>query len=87
VRGDLGDVVHLEEGTLQEMAWLALGLLLRQGQAPQEHPTWGAQWISTGRIIDQPSIHVGVRPAFCTDGRSPSRLDDWGLGVTMQISL
>jgi hypothetical protein len=38
-------------------------------------------WLSTGRIVDEDALHVGVRPALYWDG---SELD---VGVTLQVTV
>lgn len=55
---------------------LALALVAKEPASAQP-----AGWVATGRIVDGPSFHLGVRPAVFFDG---TEVD---VGVTIQVSL
>ena len=67
------------------MSWLALAFALQHAD-PQERPQgalWGA-WASTGRLVDTPALHVGLRPAVELD---PEGGLNWGAGATLQVTV
>jgi hypothetical protein len=60
------------------MGWLALAYALA---APAPVTPTGAGWTQTGRIVDRPDVHVGVRPALDVD-----REGDFAIGFTLQVT-
>lgn len=60
-------------------AVIALALSLGTGSAPPLAPASG--WAQTGRLIDRPDLHLGVRPAAYVSQ------DEIDVGVTVQVSL
>jgi hypothetical protein len=53
-------------------------LVALQGLPPAPPPSTG--WLSTGRLIDTPGVHLGIRPAIDVTR------EDWAFGVTVQAS-
>lgn len=70
------------------MTALALALALA---ASQPLGSWAPSPATTGwngRIVDAPSLHVGLRPAaFVDDGGQPPHRLEVGAGVTLQVTL
>lgn len=61
------------------MSWLVVTCMLAQQPAPSPSGAW--------RVIDRPDVHLGVRPAAFLDNEgSPTPLE-WGVGVTVQLTI
>jgi hypothetical protein len=65
------------------MAWLALAFAM---QREPEHAPAPSGWVNTGRIVDEPALHVGLRPAAFADPEGDRGLE-WGLGATLQVTV
>lgn len=68
------------------MTWLALAWALQHADAQQaasQSGVWGT-WLTSGRLVDTPVLHVGVRPAVEAD---PEGALNWGVGLTIQVTL
>lgn len=66
------------------MSWLALAYALQHGDARDDATAATSGWFQTGRIVDEPAVHVGVRPAAECD---PEGGLNWAVGATVQITV
>lgn len=57
-----------------------LSIALALALAAQEPALSQGGWLTTGRIVDRPMLHIGVRPALFYDG---TELD---VAITIQVS-
>jgi hypothetical protein len=62
------------------MTWLALAALLQPVPAPA--PSWYG-----GRLLTTPALHLGLRPAGYVDDEGDRGALEWGVGLTVQVTV
>ena len=67
------------------MRWLALAYALAQEPHESQQASSLLQtWSSTGRIVDETSWHLGLRPQVFVDHGLD---EDWGCGLSVQLTV
>ena len=63
------------------MTALAFALSLAAQQPQPAGPAWYTAW----RLVNLPSMHVGLRPAVFVDNEAGGGIE-WGGGATLQVT-